>query len=94
MATAQYRRQDTSHMLEDAYAKPRELVQEYPFSSTMLVFGIGLGVGMLIGHSMGESPTHRLEHESSKLQGYGRHISDTIRGAVHDAISRYMPHTA
>lgn len=32
--------------------RPAELVQEYPVSSMLIVFGIGMGVGLLISQAM------------------------------------------
>jgi hypothetical protein len=66
-----------------------ELVEEYPMASTLLAFGVGLGVGVLVGQTIAgalrqESP------RSPRLDSLSQQVCDAVRNAVPDAISRHF----
>jgi hypothetical protein len=76
---------------ETMYEKPAEMVQEYPISTTLVAFGIGLGVGLLIGQSLTESFGSRSHASSSKMEAFGRQMCDALRTSLPEAISQYLP---
>jgi hypothetical protein len=68
----------------------RELVEEYPVASTLLAFGIGVGVGVLIGQTIAAAVSP--ERDSlSRLDSLSQQVRDAVRKAVPEAISRYLP---
>jgi hypothetical protein len=70
-----------------AMAKPGELVSEYPVSSVLLVFGVGLGVGFVLGQALCESFVPPPE---TTAQRWGRQMYDTFSHMVPEAVSRRM----
>jgi len=67
-----------------------ELVEDYPFSSTLLAFGVGLGVGVLIGQTI--AATLRPEPQPlSRLDSLSQQVCDAVRNAVPEAIARHLP---
>jgi hypothetical protein len=67
-----------------------ELVEEYPISSTLLAFGVGLGVGVLIGQTIAgalrDEPQPGLRPDS-----LSQPVCDAVRRAVPEAIARHLP---
>ena len=96
MSTAQNKRhQDMSSMWEEAYSKPREMVQEYPLSSTLLAFGVGVGLGVLCAQTVCDAFVERDDPATSaitKYGKYGRHLVDTLRDTIHDAFEKHLSH--
>jgi len=67
-----------------------ELVEEYPISSTVLAFGVGLGIGVLVGQTI--AGALRSEPDpSSRLESLSQQVCDAVRKSVPEAISRYLP---
>jgi len=91
MSTAQNRRAQMSSMWEDASAAPREWVGEHPLPSTLIAFGVGVGFGVVLGHSLASSMSSHSQAECSTMEKFGRQALEALRGAVPDSVSRYMP---
>ena len=74
-------------------AKTEGLVSHYPLSSVLVVFGIGLGVGVAVGSILGgpapPRPTlgQRTELAAEKL---GRQMLDAIAGVLPESISKHI----
>jgi hypothetical protein len=67
-----------------------ELVEEYPISSTVLAFGVGLGIGVLVGQTI--AGALRSEPDpSSGLESLSQQVCDAVRKSVPEAISRHLP---
>ena len=56
-----------------ALARPAEMLQEYPLSSMLVVFSVGLGVGVLIGQALIPS-----FHEPTMTERMGRQLYDSM----------------
>jgi hypothetical protein len=69
---------------------PRELVEEHPISTTLLAFGVGLSVGVLIGQTVVGALVSEPE-PASRLDSLSRQVCDAVRSSVPEAISRYLP---
>jgi len=91
MNTVQSNQSYSPSIWEDAYAAPRELVQEHPVSSTMLAFGVGIGVGLLVGHALSESLMENSTPQCSKAEKFGRQMFDALRGALPEGVARHLP---
>jgi hypothetical protein len=68
-------------------AKPQEVVSDYPFSSALLVFGIGLGVGVMLSSALCESTAHMWQPETTS-QRWSRQMSDYLGHMVPEAVSK------
>jgi len=85
------RRRDMPPSRASSFSKSsRELVEEYPISSTLLAFGVGLGVGVLIGQTIAAAIAPEPE-SLSRLDSLTQQVRDAVRKAVPEAISRYLP---
>lgn len=83
----------TGTSVKNTAAKPAGLVSHYPLSSVLVVFGIGLGVGVALGRMLGEpgmprpSLGQRTEIAAEKL---GRQMRDAIVGVLPDSLSKHV----
>lgn len=57
----------------EAMAKPKEMLHEYPLSSMLVVFGLGMGVGVIIGQAL--IPAY---HEPTVSERMGRQLHDSM----------------
>jgi len=83
-------RSQTSSTFEDWAATPKELLQEYPMSSTLIAFGLGLGVGVIVGHSVSAALMPERSHRTN-MESFGRQVCDALRTSLPDSISRHLP---
>ncbi len=67
-----------------------DLVEEYPISSTLLAFGVGLGVGVLVAQTLAGALSSHSEPQG-RLDSLSQQVCDAVRNAVPDAIGRYLP---
>lgn len=79
--------------LARAVAKSEGLVSDYPLSSVLLVFGIGLGVGVAVGSILGApimsrpSLGQRTELAAEKL---GRQMLDAIASVLPESLAKHI----
>jgi hypothetical protein len=66
-----------------------ELVEEYPISSTVLAFGMGLGIGVLIGQTIAGALREE-QQPTSRLDSLSQQVCDAVRRAVPEAMARYL----
>jgi hypothetical protein len=72
---------------EHAMQKPMEMAKEYPVASMLVLFGVGLGVGVLLAQS---APSLSSSSSSSNWWDSSRHWMDDASKNVNAAASRYM----
>lgn len=69
--------------------RSEEMVQQHPFSSSMLAFGVGTAVGMLL--IAAAEPARRSERD---LHGFahrlGSQILDAVRSSLPEAAAEYF----
>jgi uncharacterized membrane protein SpoIIM required for sporulation len=65
-----------------AVQQPAELVREYPLASMLLMFGMGLGVGVVVSQAVCSSLAE-MEPETSSM-------TDKVRRQVYDALSNVV----
>ncbi len=71
-------------------ATPRatDWVEEYPFASVATLFGIGVGVGLIIGHSIAEAAGRRMFHQNSLAERLSGQIMDVLKNSLPQAFTR------
>jgi hypothetical protein len=89
MVTQQTRRTADQAMsaMNEAMARPTEMVKEYPVSSMLVVFSVGLGVGLVLSQALLPS-----FHESTISERMGRQLYDSmsnLTGAMKRGIEAY-----
>jgi hypothetical protein len=72
-----------------SWSETRELLEEYPIASTLLAFGAGMGMGILIGQTVANAfapePT-----PSSRLDSLTQQVCNAVRNAIPEAVSRHL----
>lgn len=76
--------------MRHSYGEMQECITEYPLASTMAAFGIGLGVGILLGTALaGESrPKPRHWYDLDSAEEFGRRVVDAVAGALPESIAK------
>jgi hypothetical protein len=70
-----------SDQFQGALERPAEVVQEYPMASMLLMFGIGLGVGVVVAQAL-SGTLAELAEEST--------MTDKVKRQAFDAISHVL----
>lgn len=67
----------------DMFCDPAEAVKEYPVSSALVVFGVGIGVGVLLAKSLiapeQQGPRSYMAQAEATAERYGKQIMDSVR---------------
>jgi len=66
----------------EAIERPAEMVKEYPLASMLLMFGMGLGVGVIVSQTVCNSLIEMAEPDPS--------MTDKLRRQVYDALSHVL----
>jgi hypothetical protein len=74
--------------MQDALHKPVELAEEYPLSSMLVVFGAGIGVGLLLSQALAGPLSHWMEPEPTMSERLGRQMLDYMRSVVPESVQR------
>lgn len=76
----------SAHRVRESYDASREMVEEHPLSTALTVFGLGFGLGLVIGVMLSEpEPTY-----ANRWDRYGKQVVDAVYRAVPDAIAKRM----
>lgn len=71
--------------VSDAMSKPTEMVQEYPVSSMLVVFGIGMGIGVALSQALipaFHEPTMS-ERMTRQLYDGMNDLTSTVKRSLH-----------
>jgi len=86
----QERKRTTDRAMEamnEAMSRPTEMVKEYPMSSMLVVFGLGMGLGVVLSQAL--LPTYR---EPTMSERMGQQLYDSmcnLTSAVKRGINTY-----
>ena len=72
-----------NEQFREAMQQPAELVREYPLASMLLMFGMGLGVGVVLSQAVCNSLMEIADPETTTM-------TEKLRRQVYDALGRYM----
>jgi hypothetical protein len=64
-----------------AMARPTELVNEYPVSSMLVMFGVGIGVGVIMGQALCGALNELVEEPT---------MTEKMKRQVYDAMSHVL----
>jgi hypothetical protein len=62
-------------------------VEDYPFASVAVMFGIGVGVGLVVGHTIAEAAGRRMFHHDTLAERLSCQIRDVLRNSLPRAFS-------
>jgi len=65
-----------------AMERPTELVKEHPLPSMLLMFGLGIGVGVLVSQTLCSTLLESFEEPT---------MTEKVRKQVYDAVSHVIP---
>ena len=71
-----------NEQFREAMEQPAELVKDYPLASMLLMFGIGMGVGVVVSSAICSSLAEMTEHEAT--------MSEKLKKQVYDALSNVI----
>ena len=71
-----------SGQVRHALEQPTEMVKEHPLSSMLLVFGVGLGVGVLLSQACAGPLMHMAYPEPTTSEKIGRQVYDALSGVL------------
>jgi len=85
---AQQGTQSSRMSFQDAVEKPMELTREYPVSSMLVIFGVGLGVGLVLSQAVASPLGHMMQPEPTMSEKIGQRVMEAIRPMLPDSIAR------
>jgi len=65
-------------------AAPNQVVQDYPISTALVIFGVGLGVGLLASHALIDS----VRPPPTMTERLSRQFYDALSHAVPESLAR------
>ena len=72
-----------NEQFREAIERPAELVKEYPLASMLLMFGMGLGVGVVVSSAICSGLAEMNEHEAT--------MSEKLKKQIYDALGHVLP---
>jgi hypothetical protein len=73
----------------EAFERPAEMVKEYPLASMLLMFGMGLGVGVLVSQSLC-SALAELAEEPTMTEKVRKQVMEALSHVVSPATLRQI----
>jgi hypothetical protein len=78
--------------LQHGYQSMTDCVAKNPASSVLTMFGVGFGLGVLIGYALSEPVRPRSRwYDMRSAERLGRSVLDSIVNALPDSISSRLP---
>ena len=78
--------------VREGYSSAAATLGEHPMTSVLMGFGLGLGVGLLLGTALAEPPRRRqwYEFDTSQAEKVGQRVLDAIAGVLPDNVSKRL----
>jgi hypothetical protein len=73
---------------ETAMEKPQELVREHPMAAAMIVFGVGLGVGLLLSQAACGQLSYFTHHEPTMAEKLTNRVREAILPMLPESLGR------
>lgn len=71
--------------------QPAEVIKEYPLTSMLVVFGVGVGVGLIVTQAMCESSSSNSSNFNRYTRGWDSHSAERIGRQVYDSLANMVP---
>ncbi len=79
---------ENSSRFSQATVDPGAMVRGHPIESALMVFGLGIGVGIVLSHALQEPIRKMLEPESTTFQKISKHVMEAVQQSLPEALSR------
>jgi hypothetical protein len=76
----------------ETFERPVEIVKEYPLSSMMIVFGMGLGVGVVLSQTLCSSLMEAIEPEPTMTEKLRKQVYDAVSHVLSPSMMRQFQH--
>lgn len=63
-----------------------EMVQDHPMWSMSALFGVGVGIGFVIGHLLAENAGRQLQHRDTLLEKLSGRIGETLKNTLPEGL--------
>jgi hypothetical protein len=80
---------NSRYAIQEAFTKPAEVARDYPVSSMLVVFGVGLGVGVILSQVACSSLASAFE-EPTFTERISRQIMSAVNNVLPDAVSQQL----
>ena len=91
MSAMQNRHSEMPSTFEEAYTTSREMLADNPLTSTLVAFGAGAAIGVLLGHMLASAAAPAPPTASTAMEKLGRQVVDALRGSLPETIARHLP---
>ena len=71
-------------------ARSSEWVGENPLTSVTVLFGVGVGVGLLLGHTLAEAAGRHMIHQNTFTEKLTSQIRDALKNSLPAGLSRHL----
>ena len=79
---------NSRYSVQEAFAKPAEMARDYPVSTMLVVFGVGLGVGVILSQACGS--LEGFHQQPTFTERISRQIMSAVNEVLPDAVSRQL----
>lgn len=66
------------------------VVKDYPLSSMLVVFGVGMGIGVLLSQAVGVPLLHSMQPEPTFSEKLGHRIYEAVASTIPESLMRRM----
>jgi len=81
-----------NEQFREAIERPAEMVKEYPLASMLLMFGMGLGVGVIVSQTVCSSLLEMSEPDPSMTEKLRRQVYDALGHVLTPSMLRQVQH--
>jgi hypothetical protein len=73
--------------MQEAFERPVEMAKEYPISSMLVLFGAGVGVGLIVSNLLCE----QLMHHETMTERLGRQMKEYLQSTLPESLASRLP---
>jgi hypothetical protein len=74
--------------VEAATSCATDTVRDFPLTSMLVVFGVGMAVGLVLVDSLGDTVAKALDRDPSTTEKLGRQIGEALKAALPESVMR------